>query len=294
MSASAALAAHVVGARGSQANKPPPDAVFTFVQICDTQLGMGGYEHDVDTFRLAVKHINELSPRPAFVLVCGDLVNTPGSEKELAEFLAIKAGLKMDCFCVPGNHDVGNKVKPELLKRYRETLGRDYYTKELPQCVLVALNTQLWKSPIEVESAKQDAWLTRSMPEGAAVRKPVIAFGHSPLFVREPQEKEEYYSLPVESRLRLLDLFKRHGVAAYLSGHAHKNMVRQYEGIQLVTTATPSRNFDGAPMGFRLCRVGSVRPWTHEYVPIRDAKPPAVQGKPHAKTQPGAASAVSN
>ena len=30
---------------------------FTFVQICDTQLGMGGYEHDVETFKQAVVQI---------------------------------------------------------------------------------------------------------------------------------------------------------------------------------------------------------------------------------------------
>ena len=30
---------------------------FTFVQLCDTQLGMGGYEHDINTFRQAVSQI---------------------------------------------------------------------------------------------------------------------------------------------------------------------------------------------------------------------------------------------
>jgi len=32
---------------------------FRFVQMCDTQLGMGGYEHDVKMFEQAVKQINE-------------------------------------------------------------------------------------------------------------------------------------------------------------------------------------------------------------------------------------------
>jgi hypothetical protein len=35
---------------------------FTFVQLCDTQLGMGGYEHDVKAFRQAVQQINALTP----------------------------------------------------------------------------------------------------------------------------------------------------------------------------------------------------------------------------------------
>lgn len=35
---------------------------FTFAQICDTQLGMGGYAHDVKTFKAAVSKINTLKP----------------------------------------------------------------------------------------------------------------------------------------------------------------------------------------------------------------------------------------
>ena len=32
--------------------------LFSFAQMRDTQLGMGGYEHDVKTFGLAVDQIN--------------------------------------------------------------------------------------------------------------------------------------------------------------------------------------------------------------------------------------------
>jgi len=30
--------------------------------MCDTQLGMGGYAHDVDSFEKAVVQINEMGP----------------------------------------------------------------------------------------------------------------------------------------------------------------------------------------------------------------------------------------
>ena len=35
---------------------------FTIIQMCDTQLGMGGYAHDVDAFNKAVVEINALAP----------------------------------------------------------------------------------------------------------------------------------------------------------------------------------------------------------------------------------------
>ena len=50
----------------------PENRSFTFAQICDTQLGMGGYEHDVKTFKTAVAQINAL--KPDFAVICGDLV----------------------------------------------------------------------------------------------------------------------------------------------------------------------------------------------------------------------------
>ena len=57
---------------GSCSAKPlPQQESFTFVQLCDPQLGMGGYEHDVETFTKVVERINEL--KPDFVAICGDL-----------------------------------------------------------------------------------------------------------------------------------------------------------------------------------------------------------------------------
>ena len=83
--------------------KEDPSKEFTFIQMCDTQLGMGGYEHDVQTFELAVKQINKMAPD--FVLICGDLVGK-ANEKSFADFNRIKGGFKIPCHCAAGNHDV--------------------------------------------------------------------------------------------------------------------------------------------------------------------------------------------
>ena len=56
-------------AEPAQAAKQP----FTFIQICDPQLGKGGYEHDLKTFEQAVVQSNAL--KPDFVVICGDLVS---------------------------------------------------------------------------------------------------------------------------------------------------------------------------------------------------------------------------
>ncbi|PQJ30059.1 metallophosphoesterase family protein [Rubritalea profundi] len=75
-------------------------APFSFVQMCDTQLGMGGCEHDVMTFKLAVKQINAM--KPDFVVICGDLVQK-ANDKSFADFKAIKAGFVLPCHCAAGH-----------------------------------------------------------------------------------------------------------------------------------------------------------------------------------------------
>lgn len=87
---------------------------FTFVQMCDTQLGMGGYEHDVKTFELAVAQINALAPD--FFLICGDLVGK-ANDKSWADFNRIKAGFKIPCHCAAGNHEGIQMVHGETTSR---------------------------------------------------------------------------------------------------------------------------------------------------------------------------------
>ena len=217
---------------------------FSFVQLCDPQLGMGGYEHDVATFTQSVKFINALAPE--FVVICGDLVNE-ANEQSFADFIGIKNTFTVPAYCAPGNHDMSDGPS---LERYRKTIGDDYYMVEHKGYTLVVVNTQLWKMPIAGESEKHDAWVKQTLEEARAKRSPIVVVGHYPLFITQPDEAEEYFNLPLEKRTELLDLFVQCGVVAYLSGHAHKTVVNEYEGIQLVSGPTTSKAFDKQPLGF--------------------------------------------
>ena len=103
-------------------NHPP----FTFVQLCDTQLGMGGYEHDMKTFEQATLQINELNPD--FVVICGDLVNI-AVDSSFTDFKAIKSKIHTMVYCAPGNHDVGNEPDKASLEFYRQHIGQDYFLR---------------------------------------------------------------------------------------------------------------------------------------------------------------------
>jgi 3',5'-cyclic AMP phosphodiesterase CpdA len=239
-------------------------APFAFVQMCDTQLGMGGYEHDLQTFRQAVKQINELEVD--FVVICGDLVHD-ATDSSYADFKSVREGLDLPSYLVSGNHDVGNTPTSASLAYYRETIGEDYYQFDHKRCSFVVTNTQLWKVAVENESEKHSAWVEETLARQGDSGRPVFVLGHYPLFTEDPNEEEHYYNLPLPTRKRLLELFLENNVVAYLSGHTHKLTTNTYENMQLVSGETSSKNFDGRPLGFRIWQVSADTVY-HRFVPL--------------------------
>ncbi|MGB0582983.1 MAG: metallophosphoesterase [Limisphaerales bacterium] len=244
--------------------------------MCDTQLGMGGYEHDVMTFTLAVKQINAM--KPDFVVICGDLVQT-ANDRSFKDFNRIRAGFELPCHCAAGNHDVSNNPTPATLRRYRETIGKDYYSVEHKGYTLVIANTQLWKAPLAGESEKHDAWFKERLEAAKAKGSPVIVVVHYPLFLKTPDEKESYYNLPIPKRKELLALCVKNGVIGFLAGHTHRQISNDYQGMQLVNGETTSRNFDKRPMGFRLWNVRPNRELRHRFVPLEGMPPETAKAK---------------
>lgn len=244
---------------------------FTFAQISDTQLGFSDYQKDMDSFRQAVMQINDLDPD--FVVICGDLVNH-ANDKSFSDFKEIKNCLQMPCYCVPGNHDIGNKPTPDSLSRYRKTIGEDYFVAEHKQAAFIFVNSLLWKEPMENESEKQDEWLKERLKIASEKGRQIFVVGHYPLFCSRPDEPDEYMNLPSAKRRELLILYDRHNVAAVLHGHTHKLTLNNYENILMVGAETTSRNFDKRPLGFRMWYVeGGLHP-RHEFVPLSRQESP--------------------
>lgn len=234
------------------------ESSFTFVQLCDTQLGMGGYEHDVKTFQQAVQQINAL--HPDFVVICGDLVHNP-TDSSYTDFKKIKAGFTMPCYCAPGNHDVGNIPSDASLRYYRKTIGQDYYEFNNKGYSFVVTNSQLWKTNIEKESDKHDKWFKKVVQ--TKKKNPQFVIGHYPLFTVSPNEEEGYFNLPLAKRQELLDLFSKNNVIAYLFGHTHQTVMHTVGKMQLVSGETTSKNFDQNPLGFRVWEVAPDRVQQH-------------------------------
>lgn len=240
---------------------------FTFVQLCDTQLGFGGYDHDLESFKMAVKQINTLSPD--FVFICGDLVNER-NEDSFADFKEIMESFNMPCYNAPGNHDIGNVPNDTTLSYYRKVIGKDYYNFQHKGYSFIVVNTQLWKYDIANESEKHDTWFKEILLDKNLCDHSKFVIGHYPLYLDSLEEEEAYANLPLAKRKELISLFDENNVVAYLTGHTHRRVINNYANIQLVSGENISRNFDKNPLGYRVWKVSSDT-IMHQFKPLQPA-----------------------
>jgi len=249
------------------AHQPPRP--FSFVQMCDPQIGFENYEAELARLRQAVKQIN--TSQADFVVVCGDLVNKPDN-KSFGDFNAVRGKSRVPVYCAAGNHDVGNEPTRESLMQFREKAGKDFFFFDHKGCRFVVLNTQLWKTPVAGETEKQDAWLIKTLAEASKKGRHVFVVMHYPPFVKAPEEADAYFNLPLEKRRELLSSFERAGVRAVLAGHTHTTSANKAGMIEVITSETTSKNFDKRPFGFRMWHVNADGSYTHEFVPLKEPR----------------------
>ena len=236
---------------------------FSFVQVCDPQLGMGGYEHDLGTLQQAIDQINELDVD--FVIFCGDLVNH-ATDSSFEDFIQLRDELRIPGYVVPGNHDVGLTPTDSSLAVYREKFGDDYFDMRHKGTRFIFVNTQLWKKNIGEESTVHDEWFETALSDKKRKERLIVA-GHYPLYIKQPNEEEVYANLPLDKRQQVLQLLDDSGVSAYLTGHKHEFVENNYNGVLLVSGESTSRNFDGRPFGFRKWHVSADTIY-HQFVPL--------------------------
>lgn len=263
------------GCAGTRIVKQKDIRPITFVQIADTQLGMSGNSPDdinaeVQNLRKAISQINALEPD--FVVICGDLINFAGTEKHYEVLKKELSGLNAPWYAVPGNHDEGDGSDAKLIKLYRQYFGENYYVKDLPDCRLIGLDSCLWVGAVPDLAEKQFQWLERELDKieqkNRRDPKPIVVAMHHPPYADAPDEVQAYFNIEPGYRVRLLTLCQKVQVKAILSGHTHRTLLHDWNGIELITAAPLSVVLGPPdPLGFRLFRLVGDR-LEHQHVPL--------------------------
>lgn len=237
-------------------------APFFFIQMADPQFGFesalakkedGGFETETRLFEKAISLSNQLNP--AFVVVCGDIVNTSGNMEQTGEAKRIAGKLDPDIplYWVAGNHEVWNNPNPESLKWYRDNFGPDWYSFTKNGRTFIVLNSCLFYDPGRApgEAEKQEIWLRKTLEES---HRPVV-FMHHPLCLTGVDEEDGYFQIPRKVRLPLIKLFQEHGVEAVFGGHYHRNAYVKAGDLEMVTTGPVGVPLGDDPSGFRIVKI---------------------------------------
>ncbi|KAF1374140.1 hypothetical protein PFLUV_G00246460 [Perca fluviatilis] len=235
---------------------------FCFIQAADPQLGLmkawregdcdgGGDEwaEEVELTTQAVEAVNQLRPRPRFMVLCGDLVHAmPDTQFREGQERDLKAALKgtdpsIPLVFVSGNHDLGNTPTPRTLEQYCSAWGNDYFSFWVGGVFCLVLNSQLFYDASACPQLKeaQETWLEEQLSRASSSTEPkpkhILVFQHIPLYLKSPDEEDNYFNLQREVRQNLLDRFKRAGVKAVFSGHYHRNAGGCHDGLDVVVSS---------------------------------------------------------
>lgn len=226
------------------------------------------YEEEKAFSRRAVDAINAMEPRPAFAVVCGDLVHAAPSDGELQEqqvadfkaiFSEVHADIPLVCTC--GNHDIGDRPNSTTIDLWKERFGDDYFSFWVGGVKFIVINSQLYKDARDCpELAKeQDVWLDGELTNARAENaRHTIVMSHIPPFINAADESDGYFPLTREVRIGLLERMSAAGVSHWFCGHYHRNASGVFEGadggrIEVVTTAAVGTNITtdetGDPLG---------------------------------------------
>jgi len=246
---------------------------FFFIQASDPQFGMfaenKNFTQETANWTFAIANINRL--HPAFLVVTGDLINNTGDADQIAEYKRINSGLNpaIHLYNVPGNHDVGNEPTPESIAAYRKNIGADYYSFREGPIYGIVLNSSYLKAPDKVkeEAAKQEIWLAAELEKMKATGALPVVFLHIPLFLKQPDEPEQYFNMPLPTRQRILALLHRYNVHYVVAGHLHANSFGKEGDLEMITTAAEGKPIGPDPSGLRIFEVKG-NALNHSYFPF--------------------------
>ncbi|XP_017560956.1 serine/threonine-protein phosphatase CPPED1 isoform X3 [Pygocentrus nattereri] len=206
---------------------------FYFIQAADPQLGLmkawsvgdcdgGGDEWSEEVWltKQAVQAINKLQPQPRFMALCGDLVHAmPGSpfreeqERDLKEVLR-ETDPNIPLIFVSGNHDLSNTPTPETVEQYCHCWGDDYFSYWVGGVLFLVLNSQFFFDASRCPQLKQahESWLEQQLQSAAqSSARHVLILQHIPLYLRTPDEEDDYFNLQRDKRESLIHRFRQAG-----------------------------------------------------------------------------------
>ncbi|KMO29218.1 metallophosphoesterase [Methylobacterium variabile] len=210
-------------------------APSTFLQISDSHIGFSKPANPdaIGTLREAVRKIQALPEKPAFIIHTGD-VSHLSKEREFDDADQVLRETGVPLFFVPGEHDfLDDGQGRAYLSRYgKGSRGAGWYSFDRNGVHFVGLVNvvDLKAGGLGTLGAEQLDWLERDVA-GLSASTPIVVFAHIPLWTVYPE-----WGWGTQDGGRALALLRRFGSVTVLNGHVHQ-IIQKVEGSVAFHTA---------------------------------------------------------
>ena len=218
----------------------PPKPVL-IAQISDLHIKPKGSlaYGQVDTsaaLERCVAALNEFLPKPDFVVISGDLVDTPTAE-EYEYLKCLLAPLNLPFAGIPGNHDSREMMRAAFpLFPYASASGPLDQCLEIGGLDLLLLDSSVHRKPHGELEAASLQWLEATL--ASAPQRPALLFLHHPPFETGIWHMDRQNLL---NAAELAAIVRRHPrVQRIAAGHVHRATLTIFAGV--ATTICPAPN----------------------------------------------------
>jgi 3',5'-cyclic-AMP phosphodiesterase len=222
-----------------------PSSPIHIAQISDLHIkppGTLAYGR-VDTAKAlerCVAALNEFSPAPDFVVISGDLADTPTPEEY--DFLKrLLAPLKLPFAAIPGNHD-----SRELMRLTFPTAGHAFAFGPLNQKLelggldLLLLDSSVPGKPHGELDAPTLQWLEAML--ASSKDRPALLFLHHPPFLTGIGHMDRQN---LGSSAELASIVRRHPrMQLIAAGHVHRAVLTMFAGVPATICPAPNHAVD--------------------------------------------------
>ncbi len=182
-----------------------------------------------------VAALNAFTPKPDFVVISGDLVDTPTAE-EYQHLKRLLSPLELPFAGIPGNHDSRELMRAALPQAYAVSSGPLNQRIEVSGLDLLLLDSSVPGKPHGELDAPTLRWLDATL--ASSPDRPALVFLHHPPFKAGIWHMDNQN---LRNAGELAAIVRRHPrVQRIATGHVHRATLTMFAGV--ATTICPAPN----------------------------------------------------
>jgi 3',5'-cyclic-AMP phosphodiesterase len=187
-----------------------------------------------------VAALNEFLPKPDFVVISGDLADTPTAE-EYEHLERLLAPLEVPFAGIPGNHDSRELMRAAFpLFPYASASGPLDQRIEIGGLDLLMLDSSVHGKPHGELQAASLQWLDATL--ASAPERPALLFLHHPPFETGIWHMDRQN---LRNAAELDDIVRRHPRLQHIAcGHVHRATLTMFAGVAATICPAPNHAVD--------------------------------------------------